>query len=127
MNGKRIKEVSNTFSRIVNRLGFNKDITDRRQILTFHSLRHTFASWLALNGEDLKSIQELMRHKTISMTMKYAHLIPDKKRKAVRNIIGPLCGLPNTCLKEQGLLSIKDLWCAHHFLVHDEVLLWCEG
>ncbi len=56
------------------------------------SLRHTFASWLVLNGEDLKSIQELMRHSTISMTMKYAHLIPDKKRQAVRNIIAPPAG-----------------------------------
>lgn len=86
-NGNRIKQVSKSFLRIVNKLRFNNNITDRRQILTFHSLRHTFASWLALNGEDLKTIQELMRHKTITMTMKYAHLIPDKKREAVHNII----------------------------------------
>jgi len=86
-NGNRIKEVSNTFSRIVDKLGFNENITDRRQILTFHNFRHTFASWLAINGENLKTIQELMRHKTISMTMKYSHLIPDKKREAVHNIM----------------------------------------
>lgn len=85
--GERIKEVSDTFERTIKKLGFNEGITDRRQLLTFHSLRHTFASWLAQNGEDLKSIQELMRHKTISMTIKYAHLIPDKKRQAVNNII----------------------------------------
>jgi len=85
-NGNRIKEVSATFSRIVKKLGFNDNITDRRQILTFHNLRHTFASWLALNGEDLKTIQELMRHKTISMTMKYAHLIPSHKKQAVNRI-----------------------------------------
>lgn len=86
-NGERIKEVSDTFERTVKKLGFNEGITDRRQLLTFHSLRHTFASWLALNGEQLKTIQELMRHKTIQMTMKYAHLIPDKKREAVNNIV----------------------------------------
>jgi integrase len=84
---QRIKEVSDTFERTVKKLGFNEGITDRRHLLTFHSLRHTFASWLALNGEQLKTIQELMRHKTIQMTMKYAHLIPDKKRQAVNNIM----------------------------------------
>jgi len=85
--GERIKEVSDTFERTVKKLGFNEGITDRRHLLTFHSLRHTFASWLAMNGEQLKTIQELMRHKTIQMTVKYAHLIPDKKRQAVNNII----------------------------------------
>ena len=86
-NGERIKEVSKTFGRIIKKLEFNKGITDRRQILIFHSLRHTFASRLAINGEQLKTIQELMRHKTIQMTMKYAHLIPDQNREAVKNII----------------------------------------
>jgi len=81
--GERIKEITDTFERVIERLKFNDGIEDRRQRLTFHSLRHTFASWLALNGEQLKTIQELMRHKTIQMTMKYAHLIPDHKMKAV--------------------------------------------
>ncbi|MFW9872342.1 MAG: tyrosine-type recombinase/integrase [Candidatus Thorarchaeota archaeon] len=85
-HGKRIKEISDTFSRVIKRLGFNDGITDRRKILTFHSLRHTFASWLALQGEDIKTIQELMRHKTIIMTMKYAHLIQSHKNKAVEKL-----------------------------------------
>lgn len=86
-SGGRVSNISKTFPRIIKKLGFNKEITDRRQILTFHSLRHTFASWLALNGEQLKTIQELMRHKTIQMTMKYAHLIPDHKRRAVEELL----------------------------------------
>ena len=45
--------------------------------LRFHDLRHSFASCLAMAGVDLKVIQELMRHKSILMTMRYAHLHPE--------------------------------------------------
>jgi integrase len=43
----------------------------------FHDLRHTYASHLAMAGEDLKSIQELMRHRSIASTMVYAKVSPD--------------------------------------------------
>jgi len=42
----------------------------------FHDLRHTYASHLAMAGEDLKSIQELMRHRSIASTMVYAKVSP---------------------------------------------------
>jgi len=83
---KRVAQISKTFKKTVNRLGYNEGISDRRQILTFHSLRHTFASWLALRGEQLITIKELMRHRDIKQTMKYAHLIPSYKRRAVEAI-----------------------------------------
>lgn len=82
-HGGKIMEVSQAFQRAVDQLGFNKGVNDPRQKLTFHSLRHTFASWLALQGETLQVIAELLGHKTIEMTMRYAHLIPDHKRRAV--------------------------------------------
>lgn len=85
-NGNRIKQVSKIFSRIVKGLEFNKGITDRRQKLIFHSLRHTFASYLALQGEQLPTIKELLRHKDVKMTMRYAHLIPSHKKRAVNKI-----------------------------------------
>ena len=40
----------------------------------FHDLRHTTASHLAMSGVDLNTIREIMRHKTMSMTLRYAHL-----------------------------------------------------
>lgn len=80
--GHRIREVSHEFTEIVDGLGFNKNVTDRRFKLTFHSLRHTFASWLALQGEQLQTIKELMRHKDITQTLRYSHLIPSQKKKA---------------------------------------------
>jgi len=80
--GGRVLEVSDSYSRVVERLGFNEGIKDRRYKITFHSLRHTFASWLALQGEALLTIKELLGHKTLEMTLRYAHLMPDQKRAA---------------------------------------------
>jgi integrase len=65
---------------------FNKGVKDRRQRVTFHSLRHTFASWLALQGESLMTIRELLGHKSFAMTQRYAHLIPDEKRRATATL-----------------------------------------
>lgn len=78
----KIKAISQVFRKAVDGLGFNKGVADPRQFITFHSLRHTFASWLALQGEPILTIKELLGHKTLVMTQRYAHLIPDQKRKA---------------------------------------------
>lgn len=83
VKGRVQKDVSDRFMKVVNNLGLNKDVFDSRQKLTFHSTRHSFGSWLALQGTPLLTIKELMGHKTIEMTMRYAHLMPDHKRKAV--------------------------------------------
>ena len=72
--GEKIKEISNAFSRTVNELGFNDDIEDKRYKVCFHTLRHTFASWLVEGGTDLYAVQKPMGHSTISMTERYAHL-----------------------------------------------------
>jgi len=51
--------------------------------LTFHDLRHTFASRLVMAGVDLPTVQELMGHKTIGMTLRYTHLSSGHKQHAV--------------------------------------------
>jgi len=79
----KVQEVSDTFCRTVERLGFNEGIEDNRYKVVFHTLRHTFASWLALQGEPILTIKELLGHKTLEMTLRYAHLAPDQKREAV--------------------------------------------
>lgn len=50
---------------------------------TWHDLRHTFASRLAMKGVPLPEIQELLGHTTIMQTRKYAHLSPGHLRSAV--------------------------------------------
>lgn len=51
-----------------------------------HVLRHTFASRLVMAGVDLRTVQELMGHKDINMTLRYAHLSPDHKRAAIETL-----------------------------------------
>src|SRR2546428_13434396 len=51
-----------------------------------HILRHTFASRLVMAGVDLRTVQELMGHKDINMTLRYAHLSPDHKRAAIETL-----------------------------------------
>jgi integrase len=51
--------------------------------VTWHTLRHTFASRCVMAGIDLKTLQVLMGHKTIAMTARYAHLSPGHLKTAL--------------------------------------------
>lgn len=74
--------VSHTFNRVADAL-FNQGVTDNRQKVCFHTLRHTFASWLVQKGVGLYDVKELMGHADFKMTQRYSHLSPDGLRKAV--------------------------------------------
>ncbi|MFZ5480442.1 MAG: tyrosine-type recombinase/integrase [Myxococcota bacterium] len=49
--------------------------------LTFHDLRHTFASHWMMKGGDLFRLQKILGHKTAEMTQRYAHLAPEVFRE----------------------------------------------
>lgn len=85
-DGAKIKEVSNSFERVIDRLGFNKGVTDPRQRVVFHTCRHSFASWLAIQGTPLYTIAKLMGHKSIAMSERYSHLSPDHKKDAINGL-----------------------------------------
>lgn len=64
---------------------FNKglDIRDAKNRVVIHTLRHTFASHLAINGTPIFTVQKLMNHSKIDMTFRYAKLMPDSGREFV--------------------------------------------
>ncbi|UQZ88450.1 integrase [Deltaproteobacteria bacterium Smac51] len=89
-DGRTQKSVSPTFREVLKELGWNDGVTDRRLKVVFHSLRHTFASWLVQDGEPLFTVSKLMGHSDIKMTMRYAHLAPNHLRQAAGRLEGRL-------------------------------------
>jgi integrase len=76
-NGKRIDDaqIQIAFTEALRRSGIED--------FHFHDLRHTFASNLVMAGVDLRTVQELLGHKKIDMTLRYSHLAPDHKMRAI--------------------------------------------
>lgn len=100
-DGKKMTNVSDSFSRAVDYLGLNDTgdtfrdangiehpvkITDRRQRIVFHSLRHTYASWLACSGAGQAMIAELLGHSSLEMSRRYTHLMDDEKKSTMERI-----------------------------------------
>ncbi|MDD5008170.1 MAG: site-specific integrase [Syntrophorhabdaceae bacterium] len=74
-NGKPYTNVRRSFFTALKKCGIND--------FHFHDLRHTFASQLVMAGIDLNTVRDLMGHKSIEMTLRYAHLSPDHKKRAI--------------------------------------------
>ena len=81
VNGNPVnpKHFSYEFSRTVTDMGFNKDVLDSLHKVTFHTLRHTFCSWLAMNGVSVQIIGELAGHSQLEMTQRYTKLASEVK------------------------------------------------
>ena len=61
--------------------------------ITWHVLRHTFASHLAMRGVPMRAIADLMGHSTTYVTELYSHLSPEVQRQAVEVLAWPANGL----------------------------------
>ena len=77
-NGNPYKSIKRSFSTALKKA----EIRDFR----LYDLRYTFASHLVMAGVDLTSVKELLGHKSLSMTMRYSHISPSHKRKAINKL-----------------------------------------
>ncbi len=82
----KILRISKSFERAVDELKFNEGVTDRRQRVTFHTLRHTFASWLAMDGINPFDLKELLGHSDLKLTERYSHLSESTLKQAALRI-----------------------------------------
>lgn len=80
---KPYTQVPVTFARTVAELKLNEGVTDSRDKIVFHSLRHTYASWLVDNGASLPIVRDLLGHKNLVMTSRYSHVSAEAQRAAV--------------------------------------------
>ena len=88
VNGKETKYQS-VYTRLTKVFEeFNKGLekSDRENRVVIHTLRHTFASHLAIGGVSIQEIQKLMNHKDIKQTLKYAKLMPDSGREYAKKL-----------------------------------------
>ena len=79
--GEPFKDVNSSFATALKKSGIPH--------FRYHDLRHTFASWLVMKGVDIRTVQELLGHKDLRMTMRYAHLAPDHMKRAVEILDTP--------------------------------------
>ena len=84
--GVKIAQISDSFSRAVDKTNLNEGVTDRRQRVTFHTLRHTFASWLAIDGINPFHLKELLGHSDLKLTERYSHLSESALKEAALRI-----------------------------------------
>jgi integrase len=85
-DGREYTDTPTTFREAVEAMGFNEGITDHRQKVVFHTLRHSYASWLAEAGTDIYTIGKLLGHSTVQMSARYAHLGPGAMQEAVKKL-----------------------------------------
>lgn len=86
--GNMLTQVSKTYYRVVEQLGLNEGVTDRRDKVTFHTLRHTYASTLVQKGVDIYHVKELLGHASIALTERYSHLSENSLKQAALKIQG---------------------------------------
>jgi len=58
--------------------------------LTFHDLRHSFASWFVMRGGSLQALREILGHRDIKLTLRYAHLAPGHLRDEIDKTAAPI-------------------------------------
>jgi len=79
-------QASKVFRDVVNLLKLNDGIIDRKQLITFHSLRHTYATHLYQSTHDLYLTQRSLGHATGEMTKRYAKMSENRLREGAEAV-----------------------------------------
>jgi site-specific recombinase XerD len=79
--GERLREPPDRFEPAIKRAKIEDD--------AWHCNRHTFASPLMMAGVDIRTVAQLMGHRTIQVTMRYAHLAPEHNQGVVEKLVSP--------------------------------------
>ena len=90
-DGNPWKDIPGAFRAAVEDLGLNKGRGPRER-LTFHSLRHSAATYAARRGLPVKDMQEIFGWKTPDMVLRYCKGSDDVKRRAARGLAASLIG-----------------------------------
>lgn len=81
---RRADCLSRVMDRLMQKLGYNDGVTDPRNRVVWHTLRHTFATRMLESGVDIYTLKVLMGHHSVTTTEVYLHLCdPDKRRRAL--------------------------------------------
>ena len=84
--GGIVQEKYRAFDDVIDAFEMNAGVTETKQRIVFHTLRHTYASWLARAGSGQATIADLLGHATLQMSKRYTHLMPDTRREAASTI-----------------------------------------
>ena len=76
VTGRSIQEIKTAWKNLLR----DAEVKDFR----WHDMRHDFASQLVMRGVDLNTVRELLCHSDMKMTLRYAHLAPEHKQRAVQ-------------------------------------------
>jgi integrase len=77
--------ISHLYYDVVGKM-FNQGVKDKKLWVNFHTLRHTFASWLVEKGTDLYIIKDLLGHQDLKTTERYAHIGENQLKQAVMKL-----------------------------------------
>ena len=75
--GRALKQIKGAWKKALQRAGLSG--------VTWHTLRHTWASWHAMKGTPIVALKELGGWRTLSMVQRYAHLAPEHLRRYAAN------------------------------------------
>ncbi len=98
-DGFPLKYIDKSFATAIKKSG----IKDFR----FHDLRHTFASNLVMAGVELNDVRELLGHKDMKMTLRYAHLSPKHKTRVINILDRVMSQNPPQMETEKKVVSLR--------------------